>query len=426
MRIATVSRLLRVNHRLPTLAGGLLTSFALGGLALLPTAPAGAAPGPVRPLAGTASSLSPATLQAVLSDIPLSSLNESELAKLLAQQPGLSTLPSGPLIESLTSSIEALAGAGKTLGDLSDPSGLLGGVETSLGGLLSPLELLTLLKGSSLSSVLTSGLGTLTPTEMLAGLLGGAAQPEEMIGALLASVNQQALGELLGSPLTGAPFVKGTVGDLATQLGMTTEGFAGLLGMTTGQLPASTLALTAPLSNGRLLGVLNGAGGLALAVLTPPTEGAGGTGGGSSGGGGEGGAGGTSGSGSGGGSTPASTTLNLTTLTSVSAAPSAVPPSFSSRKGHLRILSRWVNGNHLTLLLEVPSAGSLVVRGFHLLTHTARVTHAGGLLERVRFTPLGIASLRRHHHHHLRVRVLVMFFPKRGPYSSASTAIRPR
>jgi hypothetical protein len=426
MRMITISRLLRVNHRLPALGGALLTSLALGGLALLPTAPAGAVPGPVRPLAGTASSLSPATLQAILSDTPLSSLNASELAELLAQQPGLSTLPSGPLIESLTSSIESLAGGGKTLGDLADPSELLGGVEASLGGLLSPLELLTLLEGNSLSSVLTSGLGTLTPAEMLAGLLGGAAQPEEMIGELLASVDQQALGELLGSTLTGAPFVKGTVGDLATQLGMTAEGFAGSLGMTTGQLPASTLALTAPLSNGRLLGVLNGAGGLALAVLTPPSEGEGGTGGGS---GGEGGAGGTSGSGpgssSGSGSPPTNTTLNLTTLTSVNNAPGTSPPSISAQRRHLRILSRWINGNHVTLLLEVPSAGSLVVRGFHLRTRRARVTHAGGLLERVHFTRLGIAALRRHRHHP-RVRVLVMFFPKTGPYSSANTAMRPR
>jgi hypothetical protein len=82
---------------------------------------------------------------------------------------------------------------------------------------------------------------------------------------------------LLGSTLSGEPFTQTTVGDLAASLGTTAETLATDLGTTTKELPATAMALTTPLSNGNLLSLLDGLGGLSLSVLHIGEEGGGGS-----------------------------------------------------------------------------------------------------------------------------------------------------
>ncbi|HEX5853702.1 MAG TPA: hypothetical protein VFY36_11480 [Solirubrobacteraceae bacterium] len=383
-------------------------------LAVLPAVPARAA---------EVVTLPPAEVQEVLSDVPLEDLSAVQLSELLSQLPGLTTLPQGQLQEALTKAIETLAGEGGTLAQLSNPTGLISNLEGGLGEVLSPLELLGLLKGESLTTLLTGGLGTPEATQLLGGLLSSAPDAKQLIEQVLAAVNGEQLETLLGTTLAGEPVSMGTVEELAGQLGTTDEGLAEALGKTTTQLPPGALALTAPLANGKTLGMLNGVEGLTFDLLGPsPEEGpAGGSGGGAGGAGGSGGASGGSGGSSGGSSgTPGGTTVVINALAPPS--PTAAASTTQAGLAKVKILSRRVRRHTVTLLVQVPAAGTLTVTGRGLRSLRKQASRAERVTLRASLTKAAVTSLRAHRRHR-RIALRVSFAAVGGRGSSASTTV---
>src|SRR5580693_4102331 len=84
---------------------------------------------PTVTLPGEVSGISSGKVKEALSGIPLDDLSATQLGEVLAKLPGLSDLPSGlsqkDLATELTNAIEALAGEGDTLGQLSGPATLV-------------------------------------------------------------------------------------------------------------------------------------------------------------------------------------------------------------------------------------------------------------------------------------------------------------
>jgi hypothetical protein len=353
----------------------------IGGLAALPTAPAGAS-SPVKPasfgLPVGVSGLSSVEVETVLSGIPLSDLNATQLGGVLAALPGLSGFPEAKLKEGIAEAIASLSAKGDTVGQLVAGTGLLATLETDLVKLLSVPELLALLKGETLSAVLTKALSATSSSTLLGELVGKSSEPEKLIAQLLGDANPAALEGLLGSKLAAAPFVSTTVGGLATEVGVTAQKLAEDLGTTTVELPPTALALTAELLSGKTIGVLDGLGGLTLTLLTPTKESGSGTGG-------------SGGSGS---------TSGVTVLVN---AGSANTPSSSHRgsKASLKfkILSHRVSGGTLTVVFQVPGAGVVTFSGWGIRTRRASAVKAGRLTVHTALTRLAAAAVRRHHSH---------------------------
>ena len=93
-------------------------------------------------------------LELALEGIPLSELNAEELTEALAALPGLGKLPTGTLEEALSKTLATLTGKGDTLGQLTNPADVVSMLETELKSLLTLPELLSLLKGESLTTLL--------------------------------------------------------------------------------------------------------------------------------------------------------------------------------------------------------------------------------------------------------------------------------
>jgi hypothetical protein len=72
------------------------------------------------------------------------------------QLPGLSVLPTSISKQALVETIEHLTGEGTTLGQLAGSQELISGLKDHLEGLLSIQQLLSLLNGQSLSTVLNA------------------------------------------------------------------------------------------------------------------------------------------------------------------------------------------------------------------------------------------------------------------------------
>jgi len=194
----------------------------------------------------------------------------------------------------------------------------------------------------------------------LGGLLTSAAKPEKLIAEVLAGTSPKQFEALLGTTLAGEPFSTSTAGELASRIGTTTEGLAECLDTSSSQLPASAMALTAPLTDGKTLGVLDTLDGLAIGVLQEktPSDGSGGGSGGSGGG-----SGGSGGAGGGSSGTPSSTTI-VVSLPAQDAA--ALSSSAKTRPAKVRILSRKAKGDAVTLVgaaatLGEAGTGSLTV-----------------------------------------------------------------
>jgi hypothetical protein len=362
-------------------------------------------------------------VEQVLSGVPLNDLSAAKLSEVLSQLPGFKALVGGSLREALAKEIEGLQGEGGTLGQLLSSSELVSGLEAQLKKLLSvpeltELELPLLLEGKSLSGVLGEVLGSVTARQALGGLLGSAGEPEQLLEQLLAAPNPGKLKALLGSTLSGEPFTVGTVGGLASEMGTTPEGLAKDMDTTSSQLPASAMALTAPLADDKTLGVLDGLEGLDLGLLgsnnekTPEGAGAG------PGGSGGAGAGGSGGNGAAG--TPGNTTLVIDNLP----AQDAASGSSSSAKAlaKVKVLSRKVKGQEAVLVVQVPSAGTLVLKGTRMRRVREQADRAERLTLRAVLTRAGVASLREHHHR-LRVKLELSFAPVGGPASSTATTV---
>ncbi|HXP98531.1 MAG TPA: hypothetical protein VN845_00530, partial [Solirubrobacteraceae bacterium] len=240
-------------------------------LAALPTTPATASPPtPSTTLTNPVSALPAGEVEKLLAGIPLSGLNATELAEALSKLPGLSTLPAGKLKEALSKVVEGLTNKNATVGELLDSTETVPTLETELGSLLSLQELLelpTLLKGKSLTTQLTEALGSLHPSELLDKALSSDGTPEQLLTQLFASLD---LEPLLNTTLTGEPFDKTTVGELASKLGMTPATLDKELDTNTTELPETATALTTPLTDGKTLGVLDGLDAVTLGLLNSP------------------------------------------------------------------------------------------------------------------------------------------------------------
>jgi hypothetical protein len=340
-------------RRLATLALCIAT-FAL--LAVLPTVPA-------RASTPSLTAPSQAQVDSLLGQVPLDKLNAGQLSEVLSQLPDLSGLQGIPLQEALDKVIEKLLGEGATL-------------EQLLGG--NPL------------GKLTEALQSTDPSEVIAKLLGSSSDPQALIETILSALDPADLQTLLGSVLSGAPFSKTTVEGLAGQLGTTPQTLAEDLGKTAAALPATAMALTAPLKNGETLAVIDG--------VTGGTGAPGGNG--------------------------SSSSPGTTTVVVIPASASGAPPTDAAagKTGKLKVISHKVKGDRATVVVEVPSAGKLSVGGKGLRTISRETAKAERVTLHPGLTRAGISSLRKHHRK-LKVPIKVSFKQTGGPSSSASVPL---
>lgn len=386
--------------------------FAL--LADVSAVPAGASVGAPKPAATpvSVSALPSGEVEEVLSGIPLKDLSSTQLSEVLSQLPGLSAFPTSPLQGALKKTLESLAAKGDTLGELGESGELASGLESELGKSLSLSELLSLLKGQSLSSVLSSALGSLDPSQMLGELLTSAAKPKQLIAEVLADPSPAKLESLLGSTLTGEPFTMSTVGELAEQAGTSSAGLATDLDTTSSQLPANAMALTGTLANGKTLGVLDGIEGLDLGLLGSTKE--------KTPEGGGGGSGGDGGAGGGSSGTPGSSTTVVNNLPGQNTTTRGGGTEATAAK--IKILSRKVKGDAVTLVVQVPAAGQLAVSGGGVRTVSKQADKAERLTLRVVLTKARVASLHKHHHD-VKIKLEASFKEVDGARSSTTTTV---
>ncbi|HVR04666.1 MAG TPA: hypothetical protein VMS02_01405 [Solirubrobacteraceae bacterium] len=153
-------------------------------------------------------------------------------------------------------------------------------------------------------------------------------------------------------------------------------------------------------------------------------SGSGGTNAGGSGGGGSGAPGGDGAPGGTGGSDGAVTLL-------VADTPPALQPGTAVRAAKARprdtveVLARHVRGGVATLVVWVPAAGRLSIRGDGTRAVSRRVRRAGRVTARVGLTRAGAVALRHHRGHHgMRVKLRVAFAPARGARSATAATVR--
>jgi hypothetical protein len=388
--------------------------------------PAGAAATPTLPV--SVSGLGPGEVESVLAGLPLEDLSAAQLAKPISQLPGLAFLPSGSLRQTLTKTIEELAVKGDTLGMLGDSPSVVSELSAQLSKVIPSGLLSLLLEGKSLSSALTSGLGTLSPSQLVEGLLRSASEPEreQLIEHILTGVSPE-LQSLLGSTLAGEPFETSNVNELASKIGTTADGFDEDLGSTIEQIPPTAMAVTTALTDGKALTALEGTNGLHLGLLGSDPEGAGGGTGGSgsspgSSGGGAGGAGGSGAPGAGGGG---SGTPGTTIILNASTVPGAATPGMTATTASAKVsvVSHKVKGHTVVLVLRVPAAGTLRVSGGGVRSLRSQVAEAERVTLRVALSKAGAASLRKHRHG-LKIKLETSFAPVSGASSSAVTTVK--
>jgi hypothetical protein len=385
--------------RLRLLAGAALAALTFAALAVLPTEPAQAS-------TPTVTVPSPSELEAALGKTPLQTLNRQQLAEDLSHLPAFEGLEAAKLEEALGKTIEALLGKGANLEELlkgGEGATILREKLKEVLGLLEP-QLETLLGGNPRSK-LAEALQSSGAKELLGKLLSGSPEPQALIGQILAALGPERLQSLLGSALAGEPFSKTTVERLAQQLGTTSQALAEKFGASAGELPAAAMALTAPLRNGEKIGVLNGVGGMTLGVIKGAGEAVGG-------------AGGTGGTGS---PSPGAGTTTVT-IASSSPAPSGAGNAAAVKVGKLRVISHRVRGQHATVVVEVPAAGSLAAAGRGLHSIRRETSRAERVTLQASLTRAGSSSLRRHHRR-LKVPFKVAFQPVGGGSSSVTVPL---
>ncbi|HTU78375.1 MAG TPA: hypothetical protein VMF09_06415 [Solirubrobacteraceae bacterium] len=383
------------------------------------------------------SALTPAEVETLVSGVPLKDLPASQLSELLARH--LSKSPTNGLKEALEKTIDGLAAKEGALGQLAGSSELAQELEKQLKKLpsLEKLNLETLLGGSELPATLDKALGSLDARQLVGELLNSVSEtglpvgPEQLIEEVLTAPSPHALEKALGAALTGEAFSTGTVEALASQVGTSAEGLAADFGATAEQLPGKAMALTAPLSDGKTLGVLDALEGIDVGTLTHELAGGGPGGGGSGGSGGSGGGGsggtggGTGGPGGAGGAGGASSGApGGTTIVDELVSPS--PTSTAARAkptAKVKILGRKVKGETITLAVQAPAAGRLTVEGKGVKSLSRQTDKAERVTLRAVLTKARSASLRRRHRR-LDIELEVSFKPVSGASSAASTSIR--
>lgn len=357
------------------------------------------------------------------------------------------------LEESLRKAIEQLGPSAK-LGELAEVKDILPSLETALEGKLGSL-LSALLGALGAETELESTLGSLS-LEQLVGTLLRSTAPHEPLAGELSGLAGGLFGEvgaenklegLLGGSALAGGFAPKSVNEVAEQLHTTPTAISEELGQTAAQLPAGTAMLTAPLTDGKLAGVAPAVKGLLTGVLSDLGEAPGGQGeegggkgsgegkgsgsgsgeggkgsgsgegkGGSGEGKGSGGSGGLGGSGAGGSS--GSTTVLLTVPGSSSSAATAAA---KQKAGKVSILSHRVRGHLATVVLRVPSAGTVSLAGRGVHGARRQSARAERLTLHVSLARVASASLR--HHHRLAVRLNASFHPTTGSSSSAAVTV---
>jgi hypothetical protein len=291
--------------------------------------------------------------------------------------------------------------------------------------------------------------------ELLSAWLGEAADPAALTGALFAAVDPTEVEDLAEAELSGEPFTLADVAETAGAVELTPAELAQALGQTPSELPEGARALLAPLSDGRWLGVFVGGKGLSFAAFGPPPaheeepgeepgeEPPGGEENGEEAGGKEGGGleegehgggtpppgepgtpgGGTSGDSSDGGTTPPTGQAPLATLASSAPASTTTSPApaVSATLARVKILSSRAKGATLKLVLAVPSAGTLVLRGKGLRTVRHTSTGARRITIELHATSAVAASVRNHHR--VKIKLQASFTPSFGAVSSAAVTV---
>jgi hypothetical protein len=398
--------------------------------ALMVAARADAAPGPAVVQPAPVSALGSGEVEEVLDSVPLSDLPSARLSETLAGLPGLSALPEGSLRTGLTEAIDELGGKGDTLGQLLGSGELASKLQAKLNELLTREELTdlpALLEGKSLTSVLDTALGSVGARQVLAELLSSAGDPEQLIEQVLGASNPESLQALLGSTFAGGPFTASTVEEVAQSAGVSAEGLASDLDTTSAQLPANAMALTAPLTDGKTLGVLDALDGLDLGVLgTAHEETPEGAGGGSGGAGGSGPGGSSDGSGGSGGSAGGSSTapggVTLVVNEPVAQGTAAPRQSTVAALAKVKILEHKLRGDVVTLLVQVPAAGRVTIAGKDVRAVTKQTDKAERVTLHASLTKAVLATLRRHRRH-VGLTLDVYFAGVDGQSSKASAAV---
>ncbi len=440
---------------------------------------AGTAQRPVLPQIVTPGELlSTGQLQQLLATLPLADLSAAQLAHHLAALEHVSALAElklgllsqqllgvASLEESLREAIESL-GAGAKLGELAGAEGVANllpkleeALETKLGGLGLLETLLGKLPGGGLGGV-EGALGSLSLTQLVGSLLNTAQSEEtplkEALLTKLATLTNGLFGELSsegklesllgGLPLTGElEFAPKSVKEVSEQLHTTPKAVSEELGQTGEQLPEAATMLTAPLTNGKLVGVAPAVKGLVTGLLGNLAEGVGGEGkeegggegkteggqgtgsgtgegkggtgtGEGKGGSGSGGQGGPGGSGAGG--TGGSTTVLLTLPASATAQSAATKHA----TGRVSVVAHRVHGRVATIVLRVPSAGTASISGKGVRGASKQAATAERLTLRVSLTRATAASL-RHHRRRLAVRLTAAFHSSSGGSSSTTVTV---
>lgn len=368
-------------------------------LAALPTAPARAGTSPAVSLPPTEQ------VEEVLGQTPLGSLPTAELTKKLAELPAFEGVEAAALEKAIKEVVEALTSKGKSLEEL------LGGgegaqllqekLEQALGVLTPQLEALL---GGNPQQKLAEALESANVSELISKLLSGSSEPQVLVEQVLSALGPEKLQSLLGTLLSGEPFVKTTLEQLAAQLGTTPQALAEQFGKTPEQLPGTTMALVAPLANGEKLSILGKPSGVTVGVVKEAGEAFGLTGG------------------SGGpGGTTAVTVQGTATPAPASPAPAAA--AAGAKVGKLKVLSHSFRGHRATIVVQVPSAGVLSASGKGLQASRRETAKAERVTLHPSLTRAGTASLRRHRRRGVKVPIKVSFKPVSGSSSTSTVAV---
>jgi hypothetical protein len=379
--------------------------------------------------------------------VPLSALESPVLVGFFAGRPGISDLAGLSALggaegveQALTGALEELADDGLPVEELVGPWELALDFEEQLeaayeeseaaeqpGAPETLEELVEQELGRSPAELIDEGT-SLGLGELLSAWLGEAADPAALTGALFTAVDPTEVDGLAEAELGGQPFTLADVAETATAVELTAAELAQALGQTTSELPERARALLAPLSDGRWLGVFVGGKGLSFGAFGPPPaqeepveepeeeaeeeggeeegggleegEHGGGTpppgepapGGSPSGGGSSGGTSGGDTSAPGAGQGPLAAAASSTPASAATSPAPAAPATLA----RVKILRSRARGATLKLVLAVPSAGTLVLRGKGLRTVRHTSTGARRITIELHATSAVAASVRSH------------------------------
>jgi hypothetical protein len=378
------------------------------------------------------SALTPQAAQELLAQIPVGGsgvpavdLEVPQLAKVIAELPGIDALPSvsglggqAGLEAALREALDKLLAGGQLpLGELLSPQALSGELVKALEEAthLPVAELIETLSLGSPEAVLGEGLGSTNLSELLAKLLGASANPTQLLDQLLEGLNPATLEGLIGSLPTGGPAQSLDLAELAAALSKTPQELAEALGQTLTTLPETAQAATQALANGDELALVKGLEGLNFGLVERTTEGAGNGGGSGSN---------ATGADGGNGGAPAPTTIIISTP--ASSTPSATATPASATTGKVKIISDKVKGNKATLVVQVPSAGRLTLSGNGFEKVTQETSKAERMTVHTTLTKARAASLRKHHRRKTSIKLTSTFVPVSGHSSAASATVSVR